>query len=151
MTVFDKTDFDILGYLTENARITNQEIASKLGLAEGTIRVRIRNMIDDKSIRFTAITRELDVENPTLCFVGLRIDLPKLTSSVNELAQFPEIRFVATTVGRYDALAIVVVDSVEALSKLVGERFMSIDGVRRTYSSVVTKTLKYDYRWGRVI
>lgn len=146
----DDTDRGILTFLSENARISNREIAQKLGLAEGTVRARIKRLVDEKSIRFTALTAEYEIADPTLCYVGLRVDLNRLSEVARALAELPEVRFVATTLGRFDVFAIVVVGSVEGLTQLVSDRFMSIEGVRRSYTSIATKTLKYDYRWGKV-
>lgn len=147
---FDATDQGILSFLSENARISNREIAERLGVAEGTVRARIKRLVDEKAIRFTALTGEFEIEHPTLCYVGLRVDLNRLTDVSRALAELPEVRFVATTLGRFDVFSIVVVGSIEDLALLVSEKFMSIDGVRRSYTSIVTKTLKYDYRWGKV-
>ena len=146
----DSVDQKILGHLSENARISNREIAQLVGLAEGTVRTRIKRMQDDKCIRFTALTQEFDVATPTLCYVGLRVDLEQLSAVASALSDLPEVRFVATTLGRFDIFTVVVVESVEDLSQLVSDKFMKIKGVRRSYTSVSTKTLKYDYRWGKV-
>lgn len=146
----DETDRGILSFLSENARISNREIAQRLGIAEGTVRARIKRLVDEKSIRFTALTGEYEIEHPTLCYVGLRVDLNRLSDVSRALAELPEVRFVATTLGRFDVFSIVVVGSVEDLTQLVSEKFMSIEGVRRSYTSIATKTLKYDYRWGKV-
>lgn len=148
--ILDSTDMAILGFLTQNARISNREIAQKLNLAEGTVRSRIKRMIDEKSIRFTALTHELDVSTPTLCYVGLRVELPLMSEVAKALSALPEVRFVATTLGRYDIFMVVVVASAKALSELVSRQIMPIEGVRRAYTSIVTETLKYDHRWGKV-
>lgn len=149
-TKLDSIDRKILEHLSENARISNREIAQLVGLAEGTVRTRIKRMQDDKCIRFTALTQEFDVTTPTLCYVGLRVDLEKLSDVASALSELPEVRFVATTLGRFDIFTVVVVESVENLSQLVSDQFMKISGVRRSYTSISTKTLKYDYRWGKV-
>ena len=149
-TKLDSIDRKILEHLSENARISNREIAQMVGLAEGTVRTRIKRMQEDKCIRFTALTQEFEVTTPTLCYVGLRVDLEKLSDVASALSDLPEVRFVATTLGRFDIFTVVVVESVENLSQLVSDKFMKISGVRRSYTSISTKTLKYDYRWGKV-
>ena len=150
MPVIDETDRAILNYLSNDARMSNREIAQQLDIAEGTVRARVKRMVDEKSIRFTALTRELEVATPLLCYVGLRVDLPQLSSVADVLCDTPNVRFVATTLGRFDILVIVLVESVEALSQLVSDRIMKIKGVRRVETSVATETLKFDYRWGKV-
>lgn len=60
----DDTDRGILQLLSKNARISNREIAQKLGLAEGTVRTRSKRMVDEKSIRFTALSGECEIATP---------------------------------------------------------------------------------------
>ncbi len=149
--VLDDTDRAILDFLSENARISNREIAQKMGVAEGTIRSRIKRMLDEKSIRFTALTQEIDMETPTLCYVGLRVDLSSATAVARAISEFPEVRFVARTLGRFDIFTIVVVNSVEGLNCFVNDKVIPVPGVRRVHTSIATKTMKYDHRWGKVM
>lgn len=149
--LLDDTDLEILGYLSENARVSNREIAQKMGVAEGTIRSRVKRMQDEKSIRFTALTQEMGMETPTLCYVGVRVDLSSMTEVATTLSSFPEVRFVASTLGRFDIFAVVVVSSVEGLNRFISDKVISIPGVRRAHTSIATNTLKYDHRWGKVV
>ena len=149
--MLDDIDAKILEFLAQDARMSNREIGQRLDLAEGTIRSRLRRMVDEKSVRFTALTRETEYATPTMCFVGLRVELPELTDVANALTELSEVRFVATTIGRYDILCIVIVESVDALTEFIADRIMTVQGVRRSYTSIATKTLKYDYRWGKVL
>ena len=146
----DSTDREILSFLCRDARMSNREIAQKLDIAEGTVRARVKRMVDEKSIRFTALTTELEIATPLLSYVGLRVDLEKLTSVAEALCEFSEIRFVSTTLGRFDIFVILLVDSVDSLSQIISDKIMKVDGVRRVESSVSTETLKYDFRWGKV-
>jgi len=61
------------------------------------------------------------------------------------------VRFVATTLGRYDILAITVVQDGAELVRLVNEEIMTISGVRHVETTLAVKNLKYDYRWGRIV
>lgn len=47
----DRIDYEILGLLQNNARISNKEIARKVGLAESTCLVRIRMLRQSGAIR----------------------------------------------------------------------------------------------------
>lgn len=149
-SLLDETDLEILSYLSENARVSNRDIAQKVGVAEATFRARVKRMLDEKFIRFTALTREVDMETPTLCYVGLRVDLSNLTEVAEALSEFQEVRFVASTLGRFDIFAVVVVSSVEGLHRFISDKVISIPGVRRVNTSITTRTLKYDHRWGKV-
>ncbi|WP_084421521.1 Lrp/AsnC family transcriptional regulator [Henriciella litoralis] len=148
--LLDDTDREILEFLSENARTSNREIAQKMGVAEGTIRSRIKRMVDERSIRFSALSREENQDTATLCYVGLRVDLANTTAVATSLCAFHEARFVARTLGRFDIFAVVVVSSVEGLNRFVSDRVMPLEGVRRVHTSIVTNMIKYDHRWGRV-
>ena len=49
MDDFDKNIIDIL---ESDGRASNAEIARKIGVSEGTIRRRLKKLIDNKTIRF---------------------------------------------------------------------------------------------------
>ena len=151
VATLDDTDRRILDFLAVNARVSNREIGERLGISEGTVRTRIRRLVEHKSIRFTALTPELDIETPTLCYVGLTVDLPKLTETARKLAKLQEVRFVASTLGRFDLFCIVVVDSAVGLTRFVGDKVMPIAGVRHSYTSISTQIVKFDHRWGKVM
>lgn len=54
----DEKDALILSLLRQNARLSNVELARKVGLTEGAIRRRIENLVKSKTItRFTIETR----------------------------------------------------------------------------------------------
>lgn len=42
--MFDQLDFEILALLRKNARLTNKEIATKVGIAQSTCHSRLRNL-----------------------------------------------------------------------------------------------------------
>ncbi len=54
MAVFpelDRIDFDILGLLQKNARMTNKDLAESVGVAPSTCLERVRRMVDSGAIR----------------------------------------------------------------------------------------------------
>jgi DNA-binding Lrp family transcriptional regulator len=67
MAALDRIDFQILGLLRKNARLSNKEIAEKVGLAPSTCLVRTRML--QKSGAITGFKAEL---NPLALGVGLQ-------------------------------------------------------------------------------
>ena len=53
--------------------------------------------------------------------------------------------------GRYDILAITIVEDGADLVRLVNDEIMSIAGVRHAETTLAVRNLKYDYRWGRIV
>ena len=150
----DEVDSRILEHLSRDARLSNREIAESLNLAEGTVRGRIKRLQADKVIKIMAIA---DVrvlthhDNPMMAYIGIHAELDGLKETAEQIAELSFVRFTATMLGRYDILAISFVGSSEELIEHVNDQIMSIPGVKHVDTKLAIKSLKYDYRWGRIV
>ena len=148
---FDDVDRQILQRLSRDARMSNREIALDLGLAEGTVRARIKRLQANNMIRITAVTRFAGSRQPLMAYIGIRVDLHRIAEIAERIARLPFIGFAATMLGRYDILAITIVQDGAELARLVNDEIMSLAGVRHAETTLAVKNLKYDYRWGRIV
>ena len=148
---FDDVDRQILQRLSRDARMSNREIALDLGLAEGTVRARIKRLQANNMIRITAVTRFAGSRQPLMAYIGIRVDLHRIAEIAERIAGLPFIGFAATMLGRYDILAITIVQDGAELARLVNDEIMSLAGVRHAETTLAVKNLKYDYRWGRIV
>lgn len=148
---FDDVDRQILEHLSRDARMSNREIALALGLAEGTVRGRIKRLQANKMIKIAAVTRFAGSRQPMMAYIGIRVDLHRIAEIVEQIAALPFIGFAATMLGRYDILAITIVEDGAQLVRLVNDEIMSLPGVHHADTTLAVKNLKYDYRWGRII
>ncbi|MCY4563789.1 MAG: Lrp/AsnC family transcriptional regulator [Gammaproteobacteria bacterium] len=148
---FDDVDRQILEHLARDARMSNREIALDLGLAEGTVRARIKRLQANNMIRITAVTCFAGARQPVMAYIGIRVDLHRIAEIAERIAGLPFIGFAATMLGRYDILAITIVEDGAELVRLVNDEIMSIAGVRHAETTLTVKNLKYDYRWGRIV
>ena len=147
----DEIDRAILEFLWRDARVSNREIAQALDIVEGTVRLRIKRLQEDNIIRIVPVTTTLGEATPSLAYLGIHTDLARAREVADDVARLGAVRFVATTLGRYNILAMTAVMSGEELMALVDEKIMTIEGVRHVDTSLVARLLKYDYRWGRVL
>ncbi len=150
----DEVDTRILEHLSHDARLSNREIAEALDLAEGTVRGRIKRLQADKVIKIMAIAdvRVLTQhEHPMMAYIGIHAELEGLRETAQKIADLEFVRFTATMLGRYDILAISFVGSSEELIEHVNDQIMTIPGVKHVDTKLAIKSLKYDYRWGRII
>ena len=150
----DDVDLRILDYLSRDARMSNREIADVLDLAEGTVRGRIKRLQADNVIKIMAIAdiRVLTQHaNPMMAYIGIHAEIDGLLETAEEIAGLPFVRFTATMLGRYDILAISFVRSSEELIEHVNDQIMVIPGVKHADTKLAIKSLKYDYRWGRIV
>jgi Lrp/AsnC family transcriptional regulator for asnA, asnC and gidA len=147
----DDVDRAILEFLWNDARVSNREIAQALDIVEGTVRLRIKRLQQDNVIRIVPVTTTLDEATPSLAYLGIHTDLARAREVAAAVAALEAVRFVATTLGRFNILAMTAVQSGEELLTLVDEELMAIPGVRHVDTSLVARLLKYDYRWGRIL
>ena len=150
----DDVDRRILEHFSKDARMSNREIAQALGLAEGTVRSRIRRLQESKTIKIIALTNFAGPDmqdNPVMAYIGVRVDLHRIAAAAAAIAALASVRFVATMLGRYDILVITIVKDGAELVRMVNDEIMGLPGVRHAETTLAVKSLKYDYRWGRII
>ncbi len=148
----DKVDTQIVAWLTRDARTSNRQIATELGVTEGTVRARIKRMEDEKLIRITALTNIDRFRDAALAYVWVEVDRSEQIEQVAaQMATMKEFGFVGVMMGRYDILGITMVRNTEHLARFVHRQISSLDGVRRTASTLSVNFVKHDYRMSRIV
>ncbi|KTE00923.1 AsnC family transcriptional regulator [Sphingopyxis sp. H038] len=144
----DELDHKIIERLGHDARVSNREIGREFDLTEGTIRSRLKRLLDNRVIRVAAVTNANRLRNPILAYLWVEADTAADIEKVAEsLAQLPEIGFVATTLGRADVLAMTLVENGNELTDFLHQTIDKIPGVRRVRYSLGQNFIKHDYRW----
>ena len=144
----DDLDLKIIERLGDDARISNREIARDFGLTEGTIRVRLKRLIQAGAIRVSAVTNSNLLKNPVLAYLFIETDAAFHVEAVAQaLADVPEISFVAILLGRSDILAMTLVTNGDQLIELLHQTIDRIPGVHRVQYSLGQRFIKHDYRW----
>lgn len=142
----DKIDAQIIELLKDNGRMPNTEIAKITGVSEATIRNRLNRLTKDGIINIIAVG---DPEKLGFNISANIIILSKSTENkhvIQKLEKIPEIWFIANMVGFADFNIEVHVKSLEDLDKLI-EKINNIDGVEKTYTSVIRKYIRDHYIW----
>lgn len=144
----DELDHKIIERLGHDARVSNREIGREFNLTEGTIRSRLKRLLDNRVIRVAAVTDANRLRNPILAYLWIEADTAADIEGVAErLASLPEIGFVATTLGRADVLAMTLVENGNELTDFLHQTIDKIPGVRRVRYSLGQNFIKHDYRW----
>jgi DNA-binding Lrp family transcriptional regulator len=138
------------GLLTVDARVSNRQIAARLGVTEGTIRGRIRRLEEGGSIRLTAITNIEYFGSAKVVLIGIQAQHSELKVLCQQIAAMPEIGCVIMMLGRFDILAIGLFSRLEDVVEVANNRILALPGVRHVETSIAVKTLKYDYRVAKI-
>ena len=148
----DKVDRAIVEWLSRDARTSNRQIAQELGVTEGTVRSRIKRMEDEKLIRITAVTNIDRFRDAALAYVWVEVERSeKIEAVAKQMAAMKEFGFVGVMMGRFDILGITMVRNTEHLARFVHRNINSLEGVRRTESTLSVNFVKHDYRMSRIV
>jgi Lrp/AsnC family transcriptional regulator for asnA, asnC and gidA len=150
--VLDKVDRSIVEFLSRDARTSNRQIATALGVTEGTVRGRIKRMEEEKLIRITAVTNIDRFRDAALAYIWIEVERSHKAQEIAErLATMKELGFVGLMMGRSDILAITMVRDTEHLAEFVHRNITGLEGVRRAESTLGVNFVKHDYRTARIV
>ena len=140
----DELDKSVIGILQIDGRESNARIARQLGVSEGTIRRRLKRLIDDRAIQVTALPEPSKLGLNTEAIIGLQVDPGKLEEVAAELGTVPQTLSVSVTTGAFDIFAWVAVKTQEELHSFLLGVVGKISGVRRSETFV---SLGVNKRW----
>lgn len=148
----DALDRRIIERLARDARSSNRAIARELAVTEGTIRTRIRRLLDEKIIRITAVSNVNRLREPVVALLWIDVesgaDVRRVAAALAAQAQ---IGYVATMLGRCDIMAVTLVEDGRQLVRYIHADIDGIPGVRQVRYTLVQEFVKHDYRWSTIM
>ena len=129
--VVDDLDNQIVEILKKDGRASNAHIARELGVSEGTVRRRLRMLIEGGVIHVNVSLDAVKMGLTTEAIIGLEVDPDKMDPVCASLADFDEIGYVTLTTGAVDVFAWGRFSSTESLGLFLRSKVGKIPGVRR--------------------
>ena len=137
---FDDTDREILTMLHKDGRTTNNEIARVLSVSEGTVRNRIKKLIDQGAVKITGLVNPDFLPDRHLVLLEVKVAVSKdLDSIANKIAKLAEVVSVSIVTGRMDISVEAFVETQFGLIKFIDQQLSSIEGIVSTETHVVMK------------
>ena len=140
----DGIDTDILTLIQDDGRISNAEIARRVGMAPSATLDRIRKL--EASGVITGYQALIDPQSLGLAVTAFMFVVADETSSdwavAEHLASIPEVQEVHYIAGEDCYLIKVRAADTEALGHLVRDQIGAIEGVTSTRTSIVMTTIK---------
>ena len=129
----DRTDFAILDALSKNARLSNKEIAARVGLAPSSCHERVRKLMDRGILRgFHADIDPVALGLPLEAMVAVRLrqhTRENYQKFLDHLLQVPEVVAVYHMAGENDFLVHVRARDANHLRDLAIDRFITREEV----------------------
>jgi Lrp/AsnC family transcriptional regulator, regulator for asnA, asnC and gidA len=139
MRIMDKIDLEISSLLGQNGRISNREIARRIGIAEGTVRQRLAHLVESGSLRVTAQVNIESFPDVYVALVGVKIDGRRLNECAGEVEKLPSVLTTMIVTGRYDLIAVLLAPSRRTLVDFVTDQLSKIPGVKDSETYVVLR------------
>ncbi|GAA1995762.1 Lrp/AsnC family transcriptional regulator [Nakamurella flavida] len=145
----DRVDRALLELLQTDGRMSLVEMSRQTGLAVGTVRTRVRRLIDERIVRVGVLVSAGVGEQEYAVGVGVTLSGPADGDRdlVEALSGRESTRFLATTTGRFDLVATVHAPTMARAVELVDE-VRQLPGVSSLESWVHLSVIKERYQTG---
>ena len=143
MPRIDDLDRAILDVLQADGRIAYARLGRAVSCSPSAVRSRVQALIASSAVRITAITTPGQAGLTQMCGLGLR--LSRTDAAVSALAALPALTYLSLTLGRWDAIATLLVASPGAVVTET-DRIRALPGVDGVESWTHLEVVKEDYR-----
>jgi len=138
----------ILAELQRDSRLTNQELADKVGMSNSATWRRVKSLEEDGIIdRYVAILnpRKAGFGLASMVHVSLaRHEQSHVDHFIREVLQHPEVLECFATSGEADFHLRVVVEDIDAYNEFLDNFIFRLPGVSQVRSNIVLKEIKAD-------
>ena len=134
----DEIDEQILKLLKSNARMSYVDIAHTLKISEGTIRSRIKKLIEDGVItKFTIVTASKNIKSLIAVKININVNTSEISRKIKDI---DGVETVFEISGEDDIVVIVNVADSEELNRII-ESIRGISHTQTTKTSMILKEL----------
>ena len=137
-----ETDHRLLALLRQDARLSVAALASKLGVSCGTVSNRIRRLEDAGVIVGYTVRLRPDVKRQEInAWMSIAVEGNQTRSVISNLLGEPGVVSLHDTNGRWDLLAELSAENLQALAKVL-ERIRLLKGISNTETSIHLETFR---------
>jgi DNA-binding Lrp family transcriptional regulator len=139
----DTTDRRLLSLLRDDARMPVAAMAKSLGVSRGTVQNRLARLEADGTVLgYTVRLKNASDDERIRAFMTVAVEGNRTDEVLKALRGDPAVCALHTTNGRWDIVAELRTESLEAVDRVLG-RIRLIDGISSTETSLLLSTHKY--------
>ena len=145
MSIPDLTDEQLVRLLGQDARQNSETLAKQLNLSAATVRRRLRKLLRSGLLRIVGVIDPTNFGLPLAAVITIDVAHDKLEAAMEMLAERPEIKWVSTTTGRFDIIALARFRSTDCLSDFVTKDLAQIEGMKDSETFICLDVQKEFY------
>jgi Lrp/AsnC family leucine-responsive transcriptional regulator len=143
----DNIDKQILNLLQENAKITNVELASKVGISPPAMLERVRRLEKDNFFKkYIAVINPDKVGKNIIALISVWLSahqLSSIDSFTKQINKFDEVLECYHIAGKEDFILKIIASSIKDVENFLLKKLTKIPGVSKVNTKFVLSTVKY--------
>jgi Lrp/AsnC family transcriptional regulator for asnA, asnC and gidA len=147
--MLDEIDRSIVSQLQYDGRLPFTKIAEELGITEGAVRRRVKQMIDDGKLQIVGVVEPQELGWTEASMVGITVQSDMIEEVADAVAKLPEVTYLFQAAGEFDLFAEVYCQDKEHYVSFLNQKLQKVQGVERVRSFLILKMHKLSYRWGQ--
>ncbi len=141
----DDVDRYLIEALRKDGREPLAQIAERLSVSPGMIRLRYNRLVEQGLLKVVAITNPLQQGFKTMAMIGIRTDGNRMLEVAERIAKYDEVVYLVVASGRFDILAEVFCRDHDDLLRFITEKLYSVEGVRESETFMHLRIIKEIY------
>ncbi len=138
----DDIDKRLVAILRHNGRASVSDLATTLGLSRATVRARLDRLQNSGDVvGFSVVLKQDVARDPVRALMMIGIEGRGTDRVIRQLHSLPDVRALHSTNGRWDVIAELGTETLEALDQVL-TRIRKIDGVTQSETSLLLSTRK---------
>ncbi len=135
----DDINISIINHL-KDGRIPFKKIADDLSLSEGTVRSRVKKLMDEGILEITGFVDPEAIPEQNVVLVGVRVKDMNLVKKGEEFSKLRGVISVCVVTGRYDLILMVMLGRDFSILEFYTEEVATIENVSSVETFVVYKS-----------
>jgi len=141
-------DRDIIAHLQYDGRVPFTDIAANLGISEGSVRRRVKLLMDEGVLQIVGIVEPQYLDWQAAAMVGISVQAGQIEAAAQKIAQFPEVTYLFMASGGFDLFVEIYCRDRDHFASFLSEKLHQVPGIERTETFMILKMYKLSYRWG---
>ncbi|MBC8506550.1 MAG: Lrp/AsnC family transcriptional regulator [Anaerolineales bacterium] len=146
--MLDDIDRAIIAHLQYDGRAPYTKIAKELDITEGSVRRRVKRLVDEGVMQIVAIVEPQELGWHEAGMIGINVQAHRIQEVADAIAQLPEVSYLFQAAGEFDLFAEVYCKDRQHFVSFLNNKLQKVSGVERTQSFLILKMHKLSYRWG---
>ncbi len=117
--MIDKKHKPLIQLLGKDVLQSSEALAKQLNVSAATVRRRLRKLRNNGIVRAVACVNPSDIGQPLGAVIALGVPNEKVDSVARTLSERPEVKWVATTTGRFDIMVFACFPSTDELARFL--------------------------------